>query len=342
MRVRADRFHKQETDMTNLDLRRLLCGLAVAFGAVVAAPATAQPSYPDKPIHIVVPFSAGGVVDTIARLIGEKLSAKYGLPVIVDNKTGAGGSIGTEFVARSAPDGYTLLCVSPGHAVVPSLVKGVSWSPVKDFRAIEGFGVISNVFVVPPNVPAKNMAELIALARSSGTPLSYATAGVGTSNHLSGELLRQMADIKLTHVPYRGQPDALNDLLGGRVTMMPLTAALAAPYIKSGKLRALAVTTDKRSAALPDVPTVAEAARLPGYSVGTWFGFVVPAKVPDAVVQKLSTDVAAILAMPDVKAKFDTIGLELAPQDPAQFDAFIAAETAKWSQVIKQAGIEPQ
>ncbi len=178
-------------------------------------------------------------------------------------------------------------------------------------------------------------------AKRSATPLTYGTAGNGTSNHLSGELLGQMADIKLTQVPYKGQP-AMSDLLAGRISMMPLTAALAAPHIKTGKLRALAVTTPKRSPALQDVPTVAEAANLPGYEVGTWFGLVTQSKVPDAIVQKLSADISEIMKMPDVKAKFDTLGLDPNPQDPAQFDAYIAAEFAKWSKVIKQAGIVPQ
>lgn len=330
--------------MTIFTRRKLLATLALGAAPLLSAPALAQgDGYPNHPIHIVVPFSAGGVVDSIARIIGNKLSAKYGQSVIVENKTGAGGSVGTEFVAKSAPDGYTLLCASPGHAVVPSLIKGVTWNPVKDFRAVEGFGVISNVFVVLPSFPAKNMAELLALAKKdSSAPLSFASAGVGTSNHLSGELLAQMAGVKLTHVPYRGQPDAMNDLLGGRVSMMPLTVAIANSYIKDGRLKPLAVTTAKRSALLPDVPTVAEAAKLPGYEVGTWFGLVAPSKTPDAVVQKLSGDVAEILAMPDVKAKLAALGMDLAPQNPKQFDAFVAAEYTKWSQVIKKAGIEPQ
>jgi tripartite-type tricarboxylate transporter receptor subunit TctC len=231
--------------------------------------------------------------------------------------------------------------LSPGHAVAPSLQKGVTWNPVRDFRAIEGVGVVPNVFVVHPSVPARTMGELVELARKSPTPLTYATAGIGTSNHLSGELLAQMAGVKLTQVPYKGQPDAMSDLLSGRVTMMPLTTALALPHIKSGKLRALAVTTARRSASLPDVPTVAEAAKLPDYEVATWFGLVAPVKTPDAVVRKLSADVAEILKMPEVKTKFDTLGLELAPQSPAEFDAFIGREFTKWSKVIKQAGIEP-
>ncbi|MEJ8825509.1 tripartite tricarboxylate transporter substrate binding protein [Variovorax humicola] len=322
--------------------RRMLAACIATLPLLATLPAAAQDDFPNKPIRIIVPFSAGGVVDSIARIVGERLSTKYGQPVVVENKTGAGGSIGTDFVAKAAPDGYTLLCVSPGYAVAPSLIKGVTWDPVRDFRSIEGFGVIPNVFVVHPDVPAKSMAELIALARKSPTPLTYATAGIGTSNHLSGELLAQMANVKLTHVPYKGQPDALNDLLSGRVTMMPLTTALAAAHIKAGKLRALAVTTGKRSTTMPDLPTVAEAANLPGYDVGTWFGLVAPAKVPDAVARKLSADVAEILVQPEVKAKFATLGMELAPQSPAEFDAFIKSETTKWAKVIKQAGIEAQ
>ncbi|MDB5827752.1 MAG: transporter substrate-binding protein [Variovorax sp.] len=320
----------------------LLAAFVAVQSLALAAPALAQDTYPTKPIRIIVPFTAGGVVDSIARLVGERLSVKYGQPVIIENKAGAGGSIGTDYVAKSAPDGYTLLCVSPGHAVAPSLIKGVGWNPVRDFRAIEGFGVIPNVFVVPPEVPVKSMAELVAMAKKATQPLTYATAGVGTSNHLSGELLAQSAGIKLTHVPYRGQPDALSDLLAGRVTMMPLTVALAVPHIKAGKLRPLAVTTRARSSALPDVPTVAEATGLKDYDVGTWFGLVAPVKTPDAIAAKLSADVAAILADPAMKPKFDILGLELAPQGPKQFDAFIASEYDKWGKVIKAAGIEAQ
>jgi len=320
----------------------LLAALLAVQSLAMTAPAFAQGDYPSKPIRIIVPFTAGGVVDSIARLVGERLSSKYGQPVIVENRTGAGGSIGTDYVAKAAPDGYTLLCVSPGHVVTPSLIKGVAWNPVRDFRAIEGFGVIPNVFVVPAEVPAKTMAELVAMAKKANPPLTYATAGVGTSNHLSGELLAQSAELKLTHVPYRGQPDALGDLLAGRVTMMPLTVALAVPHIKTGKLRPLAVTTSKRSAALPDTPTVAESTGLKGYDVGTWFGFVAPVKTPDAIVARLSADVAEILADPAMKPKLDLLGLEVAPQGPKQFDAFIASEYDKWSKVIKTAGIEAQ
>lgn len=323
--------------------RRQALALSLSATTLAAMPAFAQEAaFPSRPIRIIVPFSAGGVVDSTARILAEKLGAKYGQPVIVENKTGVGGAIGTEFVAKSAPDGYTLLAVSPSHAVLPSVVKNLNWNPVRDFRAIQGFGVVPNLFVVHPSLPVKTMSELLALAQKSSEPLSYATAGVGTSNHLSGELLAQMAGVKLIHVPYRGQSDAMNDLLGGRVTMMPLTAALAGPYVKTGKLRALAVTTAKRAASFPDLPTLAEAAKLPDYEVGTWFGLVAPAKAPDAVVRKLSSDVAEILAIPDVKAKFATLGMEMAPQNPAEFDSLVASEVTRWSKVLKQAGVEPQ
>ena len=329
--------------MTTFTRRKLLATLALGAAPLLSGPVLAHgDSYPSRPIHIVVPYSAGGVVDTLARIIGSKLSADYGEPVIVENKSGAGGSIGDAYVAKSAPDGYTVMLASPGLAVEPSLIKSLDWNPVKDFRAIEGFGVVPNVFVVLPSFPAKSMAELIAIAKSSSTPLSFASAGIGTTNHLSGELLAQMAGLKLTHVPYPGQSAAINDLLAGRVTMMPLTVALADSYIKAGKLRPLAVTTAHRSALLPNVPTVAEAANLPGYDVSTWFGLVAPAKTPDAVVQKLSTDVAKILALPDVKAKLVALGMDLVPQNPKQFDTLIATEYTKWGQVIKKAGIQPQ
>jgi len=323
-------------------IRRTLLAAAASALALAAAPSFAQDAYPNKPIRLVVPFTAGGIVDSIARTIGDKLSNKYGQPVVVENKAGAGGAIGTDLVAKSAADGYTLLLVSPSHAVAPSLQKGVTWNPVRDFKAIAGVGTVPNVIVVHPDVPAKTMSELVELAKKSNPPVTYATAGIGTSNHLSGELLAQEAGVKLTHVPYRGQPDALNDLLGGRVNMMPLTAALAMQHVKTGKLRALAVTTSRRASAAPDLPTVAEAAKLPNYDVGTWFGLVAPAKTPDPVMRKLSADVAEILAMPDVKTKLEGLGMELAPQKGPDFDAFVSREFAKWSKVMKQAGIEPQ
>lgn len=316
----------------------LACSIAVSALAHAQQPTDA---YPNKPVKVVVPFSAGGVVDSVARIISEQLSSQYGKPFIVENKTGAGGSIGTEFVAQSTPDGYTLLAVSPSHAVAPTLQKSIAWDPVRDFKAIAGFGYVPNIIVVHPSVAATTMGEFVDLAKRSATPLTYATAGLGTSNHLSGELLVQEAGIPLMHVPYKGQADALNDLLSGRVNMMPLTSALAIPHVKSGKLNALAVTTAKRSSASPELPTVAESAQLPNYSVGTWFGFVAPANTPTPVLQQLSADIERILSQADVQTKLESLGMELAPQNGQQFDVFIAQERDKWRQVIQQAGIEP-
>ena len=321
--------------------------LTVSFAALLVPLATTAQSteaYPNKPIHIVVPYTAGGVVDSIARLVGDRLAAKYNQPVVIDNRPGAGGAIGMDAAAKAAPDGYTLLCVSPGLAVLPSLQKSVNWNPARDFRSVEGLGVIPNVFVVPTSLDVKTMPQLVDLARknSNGDRVTYATAGIGTSNHLSGELLAQMTDTRLTHVPYKGQPDALSDVIAGRVMTMPLTAALAMPQIKAGKLRPLAVTTATRSSALPDVPTVAEALNLPDYEVGTWFGFVVPAKTPEAIVQKLSSAIAEIIAEPTAKAKLADLGMDVVARGPDKFDAYIAAEFSRWSKVIKQAGIEPR
>ena len=247
----------------------VMCGV-VMFGA--ADMAAAQGGYPNHVVRIIVPFTPGGIVDNIARVVGEQLQARLGQPVLVENKVGAGGAIGTNHVAAAEPDGYTLLAVSPGHAVLPSLSKSAKWDPTRDFRGVAGIGIVPNVIVVNPSVPVKSMKEL--LARAKTHEVSYGTAGPGTSNHLSGELLAQMAGVKFIHVPYKGQPQAVTDLLGGQIEMMPLTVALAGPHIKTGKLRALAVTTATRATALPDVPTVAEATGLSKYEVGTWFGFV--------------------------------------------------------------------
>jgi len=316
--------------------------LSAGLSLMAAAPVAAQSGYPNRPIKIVVPYSAGGIVDSIARLIGDKLGAKYGQPVIIENKAGAGGAIGMDFTANAPADGYTLMVVSPAYAVLPLLQKSARWNVERDFRSVEGVGVVPNVIVVHPSVPAKTMTEFLQLARKSKPPITYGTAGLGTSNHLSGELLAQEARIELTQVAYKGQTDALNDLLAGRVQMMPLTSALAIPYIKSGKLRPLAVTTAKRSGAQPELPTVAEAAKLPNYAVGTWFGLVAQKKVPDAIIQKLSKDVAEILALPDSKAKFDALGMELDPMSPDAFDAYMVAEHNKWSKVMQQAGLQAQ
>ena len=323
--------------------RRSMVGIAaalVAGSALKPLGAWAQGAYPTKAIRIIVPYPAGGVVDSIARVVGERMGRQYGQPVVVENRTGAGGAIGTDFVAKSPADGYTLLMVSPSHAVMPFFQKNTAWDPVRDFKGIAGFGAIPNVIVVHPSVKAKTMQEFLRLARKDAGSITYASSGLGTSSHLTGELLNQMAHIQLTHVPYKGQPEAMTDLLSGRVDMMPMSTSLALPHIKAGKLRALAVTTDYRSSALPDVPTVAEAAGLPGFQVGTWLALLAPAKVPPAIVSKLSADVASAIKLAEVQSKFKDLALEGAPQSGAAFDEFLKQEVSVWTEVIKRAGIQ--
>jgi tripartite-type tricarboxylate transporter receptor subunit TctC len=318
-------------------MRRLLQA-AIAAATLLSAGASAQVDFPSKPLRIVVPFPAAGIVDSVARAVGEKLSAKYGQPVVVENRAGAGGSIGTDVVAKAPPDGHTILMVGTGFTVLPQIVKDLSWSP-PDFRAVLNIGSVPNVIVVAADVPARDMKELVALARKSPAPLTYGSPGIGSSPHLSGEMLSQMANVPLTHVPYKGQPDAVNDLLGGRISMMALTAALAGPHVKAGRLRALAVTAPKPIQAMPELPTVAEAAGLPDYEVRPWTGVFVPAKTPPAVAKKLANDMMEVLAMPDVKARMDRLGMELALQPTTEFDAFLALETRRWESVLRKAGL---
>jgi tripartite-type tricarboxylate transporter receptor subunit TctC len=314
------------------------CSLLI-FAAHVSAGNAAI--YPDRPIKIVVPFPAGGWVDSTARLIGEKLSEKYGKSVLIENRTGAGGGIGTEYVAKAPADGYTILCISPSHTILPNLTKKSSWDAEKDFRAVHGIGEIATVIAVHDAVPAENLAALLQLANERrDAPLTIGSGGVGTSIHLSGALLAQQADVSLNHIPYRGQPDAIADLIAGRITMMPLAASIAMPHVQSGALRVLATTSETRSAKFPDIPTVAEAGNLPDYQASTWTGFVAPHATPDGIVEQLSKDIALILEMEDVKTKLASLGIDLHPRDAAAFDTFIAAENKKWGQVIAQGNLQ--
>ncbi|MGX6568214.1 Bug family tripartite tricarboxylate transporter substrate binding protein [Cupriavidus necator] len=326
-------------------LRRLAAGM-LACAALMPLPVLASPDnaarFPDHPIRIIVPFSAGGVVDSVTRITAENMAKVLKQPVIVENKTGAGGAIGADFVARSPADGYTLLAVSPSYVVGPMLNPSIQGKSGKDFRAVAGIGAVPNVIVVPVSSPLRTLPELLDAARSKPGTLTYASAGVGTSNHLSAELLAQMTQVKLTHVPYKGQPEAMSDLLGARVSMMALTSAIARQQVQTGKLRALAVTSAKRSAVMPDVPTVAEAARLPGYEVGGWFGLVAPQGTPDAVVRKLAEAAAQATADPATARRLAELGMDLAPQSTAAFDRFLDTETKKWTGVLKTAGITAQ
>jgi tripartite-type tricarboxylate transporter receptor subunit TctC len=305
---------------------------------LLAAGATAQP-FPSKPIHVIVPYPAGGVVDVIARSVGERMTQTTGQPNVIENRVGAAGSIGTEAVARAAPDGYTLVVASPSHTVNISLYSKLSWHPLTSFAPVALVGVIPNVILVHPSVPVKTLAGFVAYAKARPGQLNYASAGAGSSVHLAAELLEQMAQIKLVHIPYKGQPEAVTALITGEVAMMPLTMALAKARIQAGQARALAVTTPRRSSALPDLPTVAESG-YPGYEVSTWFGYLAPAGTPPEVVSRLNAEINAALKHPDVQKRLVALGAELDPGTPQEFAKFLEADMTRWARVIKQAGIK--
>jgi tripartite-type tricarboxylate transporter receptor subunit TctC len=305
----------------------------------VAAPAQAE-SYPDKPIKLVVPFAPAGATDVLARIVGQKLSEIEMQPVIVDNRAGAGGNIGSDAVAKAARDGYTLLMGAVGtHAINVSLYKKMPYDPVKDFVPVVLVATVPNVLVVPASLPVNSVKELIAYGKANPGKLNFGSSGNGTSIHLSGELFKSMTGVDMQHVPYKGSGPATVDLLSGQVQMMFDNLPSAMPNIKSGKLKALAVTSAKRSPSLPDVPTIAEAG-VPGYEAPSWFGILVPKGTPPEIVAELNTDINKILAMPDTKKKFLEQGAEPAGGTPEQFAALINSEIPKWAKVVKASGAQ--
>jgi tripartite-type tricarboxylate transporter receptor subunit TctC len=329
----------------NMSLRHKFLGsllTALAF-AVVAAPACAQQDsgYPSHTIKIVVPYSAGGVTDIIARALGEQFHQRLGQPVIVENRPGAAGSIGTEYVAHAKADGYTLLVASPSHTSNVSLYKHLKWDPIKSFAPIGKIGIVPSVIVVNPALPVHSLAEMIQYATANPGKLTCASAGVGSSIHLAELLLESMAHIKMLAIPYKGQPDAVSDLLENRVSMMPLTMALALPYVKSGKLRALTVTSAQRSQALPDVPTVAESG-FPGFEVVAWFGLLAPVGTPDAVIKKMNEQIHLALKQPDVKQRLTKFGFVAQPSTTGQFGEFLRTDVAKWAKILGDARVKKQ
>ena len=314
--------------------------LAFAAGSVLAAAggALAQ-AYPSKPVRVLVPFPAGAGVDIVARMLGQPLAEIWGQAVVVDNRPGAGGTIACELAAKAAPDGHTLLIGNVStFAMAPSLYKHVNYDPVRSFAPITLVDTSANVLVVHPAVPATNTQALIALAKAKPGSINYASAGSGTSPHLAAELFKSMAGVDLVHVPYKGSPQALTDLLGGQTQVMFASLVSAIPHIRQNRLRALGVTTPRRAAALPEVPTISEAA-LRGYDVSVWMGMVAPAGTPPAVITQLNRQIAAILQTPDVRDRLAAQGLEAVSNSPAEFGAYIATEVAKWAKIIKLAGV---
>lgn len=314
-----------------------LAAAAAAF-IVMTADAGAQ-SWPTKTIHMVVPFPAGGSADTLARLLGQKISPDLGQPIIIDNKPGAGGNIGTEFAAKAPADGYTILMTPSSFASQPSLYSKLDWDPVRDFTPVALIATTPNILVVGTSVPAHSVKELIALAKSEPGKLSYGSGGVGATNHLAGELFKRMTGTQIVHVPYRGNPLAVIDVMSGQVTMMFDFMITSLPHVKAGKLRALAVTGARRSPQVPDLPTVAEAG-VPGYEASTWFAVMAPAGTAPAIVATLNQRLNAALKLPDVRARLDQLGAEPLGGSPEDAARLLKSEIGKWADVIKAAHIQ--
>lgn len=316
-----------------------LFGMA-ALGLASATPAQAQ-SYPEKSIRIIVPFAVGGIADTFARVIGQKLSDSWGQPVVVENKGGAGGNIGADFVAKSPADGYTIVMGNIGtHAVNPYLIKNMPFDPFKDFVPIAHVLDAEGLLVVHPSVNAKTVPEIVALAKSKPGALTYASGGMGTTSHLAGELFKSMAKVDIVHVPYKGNAPAIADLVGGQTQMAFATMPTVLPQVKADRLRAIAVIGPTRAPALPDVPTIAES--LPGFEVSNWIGFFAPAGTPSPIVAKINAEVQKIMQQSDVQQRLAAEGAKFVPTTPESFAAFQKNEAAKWSKAIAEAGIKPQ
>ncbi|SSW67776.1 tripartite tricarboxylate transporter substrate binding protein [Achromobacter agilis] len=311
-------------------------GLAMLGGATAAR----ADGYPERPVKWIVPFPPGGAMDSIARTLGESMGKQLNTSFIVENRAGAGGNIGAASVARAKPDGYTILIVANGMAVNPALYADLNYDPIKDFAPISLLAVVPNVLVTnPARTGATSVQDVIAKAKAQPDHYTYASAGVGTSIHLAGELFLSMANVEMLHVPYKGSGPAIADLLGGQVDYMFDSITSAKPHIEAGKLRALGVTTSKRSAALPDVPTIAESG-LPGYELMPWFAAFAPAGTPPEVVTKLNTAMRQALADPKVRATLDSIGAESIGGSPEELRDYLGRETAQWKTLVKERNIK--
>ncbi len=312
----------------------VLGGIATDAGAQSVS--TRQP-YPVKPVRVIVGFPPGSGADITARVIGAKLYEVVGQQFLTDNRPGAGSNIAAEVSAKSPPDGYTLFIGTVANTINATLYSKLPFDFARDFAPVILATAAPNVLVIHPSVPARSVKDLIALAKSRPGQLDFASSGVGTAPHLSGELFKTMAGVNLTHIPYKGSPPAVADLIAGSVDVMFSPASTVLPHIKSGRLRALAVTTSARLPSLPALPTVSEAA-LKGYETVTWFGYVAPVKTPTAIVSKLNADIAKVLAMPDVRNQFDIQGIDILGGTPERFAAYIREEIAKWAKVIRLSG----
>jgi tripartite-type tricarboxylate transporter receptor subunit TctC len=320
---------------------RLAGNLFAALLVVVAAQAaSAQSPYPNRPVKILVGFTPGTAPDLAGRILADRFSEIWGTPIVIENVPGAGSNIATDRVAKAAADGYTLLMGGNSALVInPNLYDTLPFDPIKDFAPISQVFIAANVFALPPDVPAKSVADVVALAKAQPGKLTYAHAGVGTSQHLAAELFKYMAHVDIVPVAYRGTTALLPDLLAGRITMSFANIANVIPLAREGKLRALAITSIKRSPLAPDLPTMAESG-FPGFEAVPWFGLLAPAGTPKDVIDKIYNETAKTLAMPEIRKKFDELGLEPIGNTPAEFAAVIKKETPEWAKVIKDAGIK--
>jgi tripartite-type tricarboxylate transporter receptor subunit TctC len=309
---------------------------ALALGALSAS---AADTYPSQPIKWVVPFPPGGAMDTMARTLGESLSVSMKQPVVIENRPGAGGAIGSGLVAKAAPDGHTMMIVSIGHAVNPSIYPKLQYDATRDFEPVSLVGIVPNLLVARPAVKANNVKELIALAKAQPGKLTYASAGNGTTVHLAAELFNSMAGVDIMHVPYKGSAPAVTDLMGGQVDIMFDSLSSAKPYVESGRLKALAVTTSKRSSVFPNVPTIAESG-IPGYELSGWYAVFVSARTPKPIVDRLNAELVKALKQPNVRARFAQIGAEPIGSSPQELANTLKTEKARWAQIVRERNIK--
>jgi tripartite-type tricarboxylate transporter receptor subunit TctC len=321
-------------------MRKLFGFLFISFTLVSGAQSQTS-SYPDRQIKIISPFATGGIADTFSRVIAQGLSESWGQPVIVENKTGGGGNIGSDFVAKAVPDGYTLVMGNIGsHAVNPYLMKNMPYDPLRDFQPIAYVLDAEGLLVISPEIPSKTVPELIAYIKANPGKISYGSGGVGTTSHLAGELFKSIAKVDMTHIPYKGNAPAITDLIGGQTQIMFATMPTVLPYVKTGKLRALAVIGGSRSPSLPDVPTVSET--LPGFDVSNWIGIFAPNGTPLSIVSKLNAEIIKVMQQPNVQKRLDTEGAKFKVMTPESFGAFQKNEAQKWAKIIRDSGLKPE
>ncbi len=314
-----------------------------AFTAAIAAQAAlaqAPDSFPNRPLRLIIPYAPAGATDIVGRIVAQKLTERLSQQVLVDNRPGAGAIIGSEILAKSAPDGYTMMSANIAHGANPYLHKKLPYDTVKDFAPVTLMVVVPMVLIVHPSLPARSVPEFVALAKAKPGQLTYGTAGIGSANHLAMELFKISTGTNIIHIPYKGGGPAVVDLVAGQITAMFSTVAMAAPYVKGGKLRAFGISSTKRSAALPDVPTVAEAG-ISGAELHEWQGIVVAAGTPKAAIDILHREIAAVLGIADVRERIAGLGADVVASTPAQFAEHIRKELATWGKVVKQSGIQP-